>query len=120
MVGYAQSGQCRWRRLLESFDEPPAFERCGHCDNCRRIAEHEAAQASAATGEGAGAMEAAQQETALRLPAGTPVRVNRYGRGTVVASDWDSVTVSFDGRERSFHRDFVQVVSRARGAAPHR
>jgi ATP-dependent DNA helicase RecQ len=119
MVAYAQSGQCRWRRLLESFDEPLPFVRCNHCDNCRRIAEHEAAQATASASASASAEDAPNEapapgtDTAARLAPGMLVRVNRYGRGTVVTSDWDSVTVSFAGRERTFHRDFVRVAPRA-------
>lgn len=31
---YAQSGQCRWKALLENFGEGESFERCGACDNC--------------------------------------------------------------------------------------
>jgi ATP-dependent DNA helicase RecQ len=34
MVHYAQSGACRWKLLLEYFDEGAAFDRCGACDNC--------------------------------------------------------------------------------------
>jgi ATP-dependent DNA helicase RecQ len=35
MAGYAQSALCRWKLLLDYFDEPDAVERCGECDNCR-------------------------------------------------------------------------------------
>ena len=35
MVGYAQSGYCRWKLLLDYFgDLSPGFERCCKCDNC--------------------------------------------------------------------------------------
>jgi ATP-dependent DNA helicase RecQ len=35
MIGYAQSGYCRWKLLLDYFDDPvPGFERCCRCDNC--------------------------------------------------------------------------------------
>jgi ATP-dependent DNA helicase RecQ len=35
MIGYAQSGFCRWKLLLDYFGDPvPGFERCGRCDNC--------------------------------------------------------------------------------------
>jgi ATP-dependent DNA helicase RecQ len=49
MVFYAQTGLCRWRVLLEYFDQEPPFEgeHCGHCDNCLNfMAAQEAAQAS--------------------------------------------------------------------------
>jgi ATP-dependent DNA helicase RecQ len=36
MVGYAQSGYCRWKLLLDYFGDASAgIERCGTCDNCR-------------------------------------------------------------------------------------
>jgi ATP-dependent DNA helicase RecQ len=34
MIQYAQSAACRWRLLLDYFDEGAEFERCGVCDNC--------------------------------------------------------------------------------------
>jgi ATP-dependent DNA helicase RecQ len=40
MMRYAESALCRWRMLLEAFEEltDPDF-RCGTCDNCRRPPE---------------------------------------------------------------------------------
>ncbi len=40
MIVYAQSAVCRWKMLLEYFDQNTEWQLCGHCDNC----EHEAAQ----------------------------------------------------------------------------
>ena len=34
MLHYAQSASCRWKLLLDYFDEENDFERCGVCDNC--------------------------------------------------------------------------------------
>jgi ATP-dependent DNA helicase RecQ len=34
MTGYAQSAQCRWKLLLEYFNEADGFDRCGTCDTC--------------------------------------------------------------------------------------
>nr|WP_315256705.1 ATP-dependent DNA helicase RecQ [uncultured Duganella sp.] len=35
MIGYAQSGFCRWKLLLDYFGDPvPGFEQCCRCDNC--------------------------------------------------------------------------------------
>jgi ATP-dependent DNA helicase RecQ len=39
MSGYAQSAVCRWKLLLEYFNEADGFERCGDCDNCRNPPE---------------------------------------------------------------------------------
>jgi ATP-dependent DNA helicase RecQ len=35
MTSYAQSAMCRWKLLLDYFNERDAVERCGECDNCR-------------------------------------------------------------------------------------
>jgi ATP-dependent DNA helicase RecQ len=34
MALYAQSASCRWRFLLDYFNESDGFDRCGSCDNC--------------------------------------------------------------------------------------
>jgi ATP-dependent DNA helicase RecQ len=34
MALYAQSAACRWKLLLEYFNEADNFDRCGACDNC--------------------------------------------------------------------------------------
>ena len=34
MAGYAQSPVCRWKLLMEYFEEADAVEACGTCDNC--------------------------------------------------------------------------------------
>ena len=34
MASWAQSGSCRWKLLLDYFNEADAIERCGTCDNC--------------------------------------------------------------------------------------
>ena len=34
MSMYAQSALCRWKLLLDNFNESDGFERCGSCDNC--------------------------------------------------------------------------------------
>ena len=34
MAMYAQSATCRWKLLLEYFNESDGFERCETCDNC--------------------------------------------------------------------------------------
>ena len=41
MAGYAQSGLCRWRLLLDYFSEGDGFAQCGACDNCRRPPEQQ-------------------------------------------------------------------------------
>jgi ATP-dependent DNA helicase RecQ len=34
MAGYAQSAMCRWKLLLQYFNEGDDFDGCGSCDNC--------------------------------------------------------------------------------------
>jgi ATP-dependent DNA helicase RecQ len=112
MVFYAQSGQCRWQVLLAYLEENAPAERCGHCDNCRRIARHEAAMARPIV---------VADEPALRQPAPQrmpppafepqqTVRVKRYGEGQVVSADPLSVTIEFaDGSRRCFLPDYVRA-----------
>jgi ATP-dependent DNA helicase RecQ len=107
MVLYAQTGICRWRVLLEYFDEHLEGERCGHCDNCLRAERR----------------EPDADEPALRVarPArrrreyarGDDVRVPRYGAGRVRASAGDEVTVEFpNGDERTFLRSYVRRIGK--------
>ncbi|HEX6362733.1 MAG TPA: ATP-dependent DNA helicase RecQ [Albitalea sp.] len=103
MVFYAQTGFCRWRVLLEYFDEPMDGDRCGHCDNCLRppVADEPA------------------PEDAITVPAtlhvapfkaGDEVRVPRYGGGRVEQVAGDEVKVVFpDGAKRSFVSQYVRA-----------
>lgn len=114
MMAYGQSGHCRWQLLLKHFDEDEGVGRCGHCDNCGRIAALERAQAEAAADEAQGTSTAAGPASGAPVYAiGAAVKVKRYGRGTVVAADADAVTVEFAGAERrSFLASFVQPARR--------
>ncbi len=113
MVAYAQSGRCRWRLLLEHFGETPAFDRCNTCDNCLRLAAHEAQSASPAP------FEVSSRDTvqAPSFARGDRVRTRRHGDGEVVAADGLSVTVAFgNGEQRSFQPQFVRKAGRRRPA----
>lgn len=107
MVFYGQTGYCRWKVLLEHFEADDGFERCGTCDNCKRIAAHEAEQTRKT--------DAALRDDAERRPmpaftTGEAVRVPRYGRGRVVTADANSVTVAFGnaGEQRCFLASYVK------------
>jgi ATP-dependent DNA helicase RecQ len=103
MVFYAQTGFCRWRVLLEYFDEPLPFAAngCGQCDNCRRpiIVPSDPAPASTAPPK-------VEPLSAFQL--GDVVRVPRYGRGEVTQVAGEEVTVVFpDSRSRTFLSSYV-------------
>jgi ATP-dependent DNA helicase RecQ len=99
MVFYAQTGFCRWRVLLQYFDEalPFAGERCGRCDNCLR----------AVPAVLAAVVPQPRVSWVARFQPGDAVRVPRYGSGRVVAAAADEVTVLFPDRKK---RTFVAAV----------
>jgi ATP-dependent DNA helicase RecQ len=37
MIVYAQTALCRWKNLLNYFEEEVEWSGCGTCDNCRRV-----------------------------------------------------------------------------------
>ena len=109
MIFYARSGLCRWQVLLEYFDEDDRAGRCGHCDNCLRLLQHEAAARQDAT-----AAPAPEDRHDVGLRRGDPVRVPRYGEGEVVEASANGVTIAFpDGRTRSFVAEYVERVELA-------
>ncbi|WP_418126370.1 RecQ family ATP-dependent DNA helicase [Variovorax sp. 160MFSha2.1] len=118
MLSYAQTGQCRWQLLLADLDPSAEAKRCGTCDNCRRIAAHEATLAqpilvgTPSTTAAAAAAANPQAKARARKPVlfaeSDPVKVRRFGAGVVVASTEGSVTVAFeDGTQRCIHPDYV-------------
>ena len=121
IVFYAQSGQCRWQVLLAYLEEEAPPERCGNCDNCRRIAQHEAAMAAADAAADSDAPKL-RHPARPRLPppafvARQPVRVKRYGEGSVVSADALSITIEFaDGSRRCFQPEFVQPIGGRKSA----
>jgi ATP-dependent DNA helicase RecQ len=105
MVFYAQTGFCRWRVLLEYFDEPMPFEqRCGHCDNCLRPP----VQPSEPKEDSYHRPQKPAMPVAAFQP-GDSVRVPRYGEGRVAQVAGEEVTVVFPDRaRRSFVAAYVQ------------
>ena len=131
VVSYAQTGGCRWRTLLEAFEEPPPFQRCGVCDNCGRMVAFESdasrddvsspapsAVEAAVAAAAAHAAAAPAPAPSARFQAGDAVRVRRYGAGIVIEATPDAVTVDFGGKHRrSFHPDFVRPAPAAAATA---
>ena len=140
MVFYGQTGRCRWKVLLDNFDEGDDFEACKTCDNCVRIAaafaaaqgdrqrDGEAADSDAgATGAPhtapAGAVDASAgtaATAAASLPErGEVVSVPRYGRGIVDAVDAEGIAVVFpEGSRRVFLAAFVRHHPAPRSRSP--
>jgi ATP-dependent DNA helicase RecQ len=110
MVFYAQTGQCRWHVLLDHLEDGAPFERCEHCDNCRRIAAHEAVVEELLR------KTPVEEKTPEPETGGPPVfargdlvEVRRYGRGVVEEASGTQVTVMFaDRSKRSFLPEYVR------------
>jgi ATP-dependent DNA helicase RecQ len=107
MIFYAQTAFCRWKVLLEYFEEAEDFERCGTCDNCVHPPRILPAT-----------KPRARRAARLREPAPSPfhpdapVRVPRYGEGRVVGTAGDQVEIMFpDGRRRHFLSAYVEPCS---------
>ncbi|HEX6529396.1 MAG TPA: ATP-dependent DNA helicase RecQ [Burkholderiales bacterium] len=100
LAAYARNAQCRWKMILEYFDEDvPMGAECGACDNCVQ----RSADASAIT------MRIKAQPP--RMKKGDAVRVAKYGRGTVAEVHDDRIVVSFGkGKTREFAPKFVERV----------
>ena len=117
MVFYAQTGQCRWRVLLDHLEGEAPFERCDHCDNCRRIAAHQRVLEHLATQPAAQPHQHDEAANEPHFSRGDIVKVKRYGRGIVEEASTLQVTVAFaDGTRRCFQPEFVAPERRARPA----
>jgi ATP-dependent DNA helicase RecQ len=113
MVGYAVSGFCRWKLLLDYFgDAHPGFEKCCRCDNCLNppalaLTEGIEIRDDEFDREPAGHEEAA----APAFEVGARAKAPRYGEGVVVAVAGDQVTIEFpDQEQRTFLAGFVEPV----------
>jgi ATP-dependent DNA helicase RecQ len=96
LAAYARGTQCRWKMILEYFDEAvETDDECGHCDNCvQRRADVDASTL--------------KMKATPRLKKGDAVRVPKYGRGTVAETYSDRITVCFaSGETREFEPRFV-------------
>ncbi|MFZ6731642.1 RecQ family ATP-dependent DNA helicase [Undibacterium sp. Ji42W] len=109
MVSYAQSGFCRWKLLLDYFDDDHDFKQCCQCDNCLSPPEVMAEENSpleilippAPNGE-------EHKELVPAFEVGSQVRLKKFEVGTVIAVEGEQVTVKFpENLVKTFLRDFV-------------
>jgi ATP-dependent DNA helicase RecQ len=113
MVGYAVSGFCRWKLLLDYFgDAHPGFEKCCRCDNCLNPPALALTEGIEIRDDEFDREPAGQEEAAApAFEVGARVRVPRYDEGVVVAVAGDQVTIEFpDQEQRTFLAGFVEPV----------
>jgi ATP-dependent DNA helicase RecQ len=122
MVFYAQSGFCRWKVLLEYFDEEVEWNHCGHCDNCLNPPENALSahpvqrwDKTEQTASGADKSRTKQkQEQEQELAVGAEVEVRKVGKGKVVSTRYDMVTILFpDSQKRTFMKSYVKPLQEA-------
>ena len=113
MVGYAVSGFCRWKLLLDYFgDEVDGFEKCCKCDNCLNP------PASTLTEDIEIRDDEFDREPAPE-PAGPHFEVGgratspKYGEGVIVAVAGDQVTLEFPDQDepRTFLAEYLEPVA---------
>jgi ATP-dependent DNA helicase RecQ len=107
-VFYAQTGYCRWKVLLDYFEEVTDLDRCGTCDNCQNPPE-------LLYGREEPVLEPVKPvlpgEFAISLKAGDRVRVRKYGEGLVDHAVGENVGIKFpDGFVRVFVISRVEPV----------
>lgn len=101
MVGYAQSGFCRWKVLMAYFGDED-FDQCGICDNCRNPPIPEEVQKP----EIQPSDKPQEEEDDIRI--GSMVTVPKFDEGQVVSIAGDQVTVTFPNSEtRIFLRSYI-------------
>ena len=108
MVGYAVSGFCRWKLMLDYFgDEVEGFEKCCKCDNCKNPPALALDDIEIRDDEFDHTPE--PEPIGPQFEIGMQVKVPKYGAGVVTSVAGDQVGIDFpDGEHRSFMADFVE------------
>jgi ATP-dependent DNA helicase RecQ len=111
MVGYAVSGFCRWKLLLDYFDdEVPGFEKCCRCDNCLNPPAATLTEDIDIRDDEFGEQPDEHAPPPPAFEVGARVKVAKYREGVVVTVAGDQVTIEFpDGEKRSFVADYVEA-----------
>ena len=108
MVGYAVSGFCRWKLLLDYFgDEVDGFEKCCKCDNCLNPPAAQLEEIEIRDDEFD--REPAPEPSGPQFEVGGRARAPKYGEGLVVTVAGDQVTLAFPDQEepRTFLAEFL-------------
>ena len=111
MVGYAVSGFCRWKLLLDYFgDEVEGFEKCCRCDNCLNPPALTLTEDIEIRDDEFDRKEdRAPEPEGPTFEVGARVKAPKYGEGVVVAVAGDQVTLEFpDQDSRTFLADFLE------------
>ncbi|MFP5392378.1 MAG: RecQ family ATP-dependent DNA helicase [Gammaproteobacteria bacterium] len=108
MVGYAVSGFCRWKVLLDYFgDTVDGFEKCCRCDNC--LNPPVVAEIEIRDDEFERVPDIEVQKPAFEI--GVQVRVPKFDVGTVQSVAGDEITIAFpEHGVKTFLADFVSAV----------
>ena len=109
MVGYAVSGFCRWKLLLDYFgDEVEGFEKCCKCDNCLNPPALALEEIEIRDDEFD--REPAPASSGPKFEVGSRVRAPKHGEGVIVAVAGDQVTLEFPDQEepRTFLAEFLE------------
>ncbi|MBQ5946660.1 ATP-dependent DNA helicase RecQ [Massilia sp. ST3] len=109
MVGYAVSGFCRWKLLLDYFgDEVEGFEQCCRCDNCLNPPAL-ALTEDIVIRDDEFDREPEPEPSGPQFDVGGRAKAPKYGEGVVVAVAGDQVTLAFPDQEsRTFLADFLE------------
>jgi ATP-dependent DNA helicase RecQ len=112
MVGYAVSGFCRWKLLLDYFgDEVEGFEKCCRCDNCLNPPAAVLLDDIEIRDDEFDREPEPEPDPSSSFEPGARVKVPKYGEGVVLSMKGDQVCIEFpDGEQRSFLKDFVEHV----------
>jgi ATP-dependent DNA helicase RecQ len=109
MVGYAVSGFCRWKLLLDYFgDEVEGFEKCCKCDNCRNPPAALIEDIEIRDDEFD--REPAPEPAGPHYEVGGRARSPKFGEGVIVAVAGDQVTLEFPDQEepRTFLAEYLE------------
>ena len=121
MIDYAQTGQCRWRAILDYYGDTPSMKHCGVCDNCVNPPEIDVSADAIAAPVSPPVDPKRKQPQQPKWAPGDPVRVPRYGIGEVALANGDQVAIQFpDGRTRTFMSSYVTHADAAPGAGRRR